>query len=79
MAATSSDRAQRALGLRRWRALHLTGAIWLWGAFMNSNLSRALRNDMDWLHWTGVAILVAAMAVRILGRARSPEPVRRVA
>jgi sulfoxide reductase heme-binding subunit YedZ len=76
MAATSSDRAAAWLGPRVWKAIHLTGGIWLWGAFMNSNLSRALRNDMDYLHWTGVAILVAVMAVRIVGRARSAEPVR---
>jgi methionine sulfoxide reductase heme-binding subunit len=79
MAATSSDAAQRFLGLRFWKGIHLTGAIWLWGAFMNSNLSRALRNDMDWLHWTGVAILVAAMAVRIVGRARRTEAARTAA
>jgi methionine sulfoxide reductase heme-binding subunit len=79
MAATSSDRAAAWLGPRRWKALHLTGVIWLWGAFMNSNLSRALKNDMDWLHWTGVAILLAVMAVRIVGRARTAEPVRRAA
>jgi methionine sulfoxide reductase heme-binding subunit len=79
MAATSSDRAMALLGARVWKAIHLTGAIWLWGAFLNSNLSRALRTDMDYLHWTGVAILVAALAVRIVGRARATEPVRRPA
>jgi methionine sulfoxide reductase heme-binding subunit len=79
MAATSSDRAVALLGPRAWKALHLTGGLWLWGAFLNSNLSRALRNDMDWLHWTGVAILAAAMVVRIAGRARRAEPVERAA
>jgi DMSO/TMAO reductase YedYZ heme-binding membrane subunit len=79
MAVTSSDRAVALLGPRFWKAIHLTGAIWLWGAFMNSNLSRALRNEMDYLHWTGVAILVAALTVRIVGRTRAAEPVRRTA
>jgi sulfoxide reductase heme-binding subunit YedZ len=33
MAATSSDRAVEALGLRRWRLLHKTGMYWNWAIF----------------------------------------------
>ena len=36
MAATSSDRAQQAMGFTRWRRLHLVGAWWIWVVFLQT-------------------------------------------
>ena len=38
MALTSSDAAQAALGKRRWKLLHTTGAWWIWFVFAQTNL-----------------------------------------
>lgn len=36
MAATSSDRAQQAMGFTRWRRLHLVGGWWIWVVFLQT-------------------------------------------
>ena len=36
MAATSSDRAQQAMGFIRWRRLHLVGGWWIWVVFLQT-------------------------------------------
>ena len=62
MVATSFDRTARMLGPRAWRALHLTGATYLWLAFLNGFLSRV---GADPLYWLPVALLIAIMSLRI--------------
>jgi DMSO/TMAO reductase YedYZ heme-binding membrane subunit len=74
MAATSFDRTAAWLGPRAWKVLHLVGAIYLWGAFVNAFLVRALRMPG---YWPAVVAAVAAMVLRIAawrrGR-RIPSP-----
>jgi DMSO/TMAO reductase YedYZ heme-binding membrane subunit len=42
MALTSNDDAQRKLGPKRWRTLHLTGLTYVWLIFMQSYVGRLL-------------------------------------
>ncbi|MDX2169545.1 MAG: hypothetical protein SF182_20925 [Deltaproteobacteria bacterium] len=62
MAATSTDRAVQALGLRRWRLLHKTGMYWNWAIF---TISYGPRMAMESL-WYGVFVipLLAVAALR---------------
>jgi hypothetical protein len=62
MAATSFDRSAALLGRRGWRVLHTVGALYLWVAFLNAFLIRALRMPG---YWPAVGLGVAAMAIRI--------------
>ena len=62
MVATSFDRTARLIGGRAWRLLHLTGASYLWLAFVNSFASRAAAHP---LYWAPVALLVAVMLLRV--------------
>jgi len=70
MAATSFDRTAAWLGPRAWKVLHTVGSIYLWGAFTNAFLTRALRMPA---YGPAAALAIAAMALRILAwrRARS--------
>ena len=63
MAATSNDASVKRLGLRRWRALHLTGLWVVFGIFAQSYLPRAFNNPN---YLPPAALLVAALIVRIL-------------
>ena len=63
MAATSSDRAIRALGARRWRALHSVGLYTLWLLFLNAYVGRASES-------AAAAVVVAALVAAFLLRAR---------
>ena len=74
MAVTSFDRTAAWIGARAWKVLHTVGALYLWGAFVNAFVVRALRMPA---YWPAVAIAVAAMVLRIAAwrrgrRARSP-------
>jgi len=73
MAATSFDRTAAWFGARGWKLLHTVGAIYLWGAFINAFLTRALRVPG---YWGAVAVAVAAMGLRILAwwRGRRARP-----
>jgi len=68
LAATSSDRAVRALGGRRWRRLHTVGIYYVWVIFTQAYLVRALRAP-------GAALLAGALllglAVRLAGKRRA--------
>jgi len=72
MAATSFDRARAWLGPRVWQVLHTVGALYLWIAFLNAFLGRALRMPG---YWPAAGLAIAAMAIRIAawlaGRARA--------
>jgi DMSO/TMAO reductase YedYZ heme-binding membrane subunit len=62
MAFTSSDRAVRALGPRRWRALHTLGLYVLFVAFFAAYLGRTLREP--W-HLPILLLLAAELALRL--------------
>lgn len=64
MAATSSDAAQRWMGLRRWRALHAVCAHWVWLVFTLSSLKRV---GAEPLYALPLALLLAAIALRWSG------------
>jgi DMSO/TMAO reductase YedYZ heme-binding membrane subunit len=63
MAATSNDAAVKRLGMRRWRALHLTGLWVVFAIFANSYLGRAFSNPN---YIPPAALLVAALVLRLL-------------
>lgn len=62
MAATSSDRAARTLGARRWRGLHLLGMHVLFVAFLLAYVGRTITNPR---HLPIVLLLVAELALRL--------------
>lgn len=63
MAATSSDAAVRALGPRRWRALHRYGQLHLAIIFLATYAGRVAEEDPAW--WPGLALVLVALALRI--------------
>lgn len=68
MAATSSDRAVAALGLRRWRLLHKTGMYWNWAIFVLSYGPRMAMQSA----WYAIFVipLLAAVALRFAARTK---------
>jgi hypothetical protein len=56
LAATSSDAAQRALGMPRWRSLHRAGVYYVWMVFTVMYLGESVAQ---------VALLVGALALRL--------------
>lgn len=68
MAATSNDAAVQRLGPRRWRALHRTGQVYLFVIFAVTYAGRVAR-DPAW--WPGLALLVAALAIRLAAAIQS--------
>ena len=72
LAATSSDRAVRALGPARWRALHRTGVHAIWFVFAVTEIPAALHSP---LHFLLAGLLVAGALLRAaaaLSRRRQP-------
>jgi sulfoxide reductase heme-binding subunit YedZ len=63
MAATSFDRAAAWLGPRNWRALHWLGAWYIAVSFIITNAKRT--PDMP-LYWLPVALVVTAIALRLI-------------
>ncbi len=70
LAATSSDTAQRILGMRWWRRLHAVGTHWLWLQFLISFVKHASDHPEDWI---GVFLMLAVMALRIVARVKSRQ------
>ena len=66
MAATSFDRTAAALGPRAWSILHTFGAYYIWVTFLNGFGMRAMT---DPAYWPMVALVLAAMAVRLTSAA----------
>jgi DMSO/TMAO reductase YedYZ heme-binding membrane subunit len=65
MATTSSDRMQRRLGMPLWRLLHAVGAYYIWFQFM---VSFGKRLGQHPLYWLPLALLGAAMVIRLIAR-----------
>lgn len=63
MALTSSDAAQRWMGLRRWRLLHTVGGWWVLVIFTNSYVSRLMEKPMVAI--PAVTLIGAALALRL--------------
>ena len=68
MAATSNDAAQRLLGGRRWRGLHRFGQIFLFGIFAVTYAGRVADQPA---YWSAVAILIAALSIRLAAAVQS--------
>lgn len=64
MAATSNDRAMRALG-RNWKRLHTLGMWWLWTVFTYSYSGRIFREGTEALGITMTGLFLAAALIRI--------------
>ncbi len=67
LAATSWDGAVRWMGVRRWRLLHTVGIAYLWISFM---ATFGKRIPMSAAYGLAVALLVAALVLRVIGSAR---------
>lgn len=68
MVATSSDAAQRALGMKRWRRLHSSGAYYLWFIFFVTYAPEVGVGDGTAL--LASALLLAAIALRVAAATR---------
>jgi methionine sulfoxide reductase heme-binding subunit len=68
MTATSFDRSAAWLGRRRWRLLHGIGGHVIWLNFLASEAKRA---PQDPRYWGFVALVLAVMALRLIGRAKT--------
>jgi DMSO/TMAO reductase YedYZ heme-binding membrane subunit len=64
MAATSNDRAMRALG-RNWKRLHTLGMWWLWFVFTYSYGGRIFRAGTETLGLVMAGLFVLAALIRI--------------
>lgn len=78
LAATSNDRAVRALGGRAWQRLHRTGIYVLWGIYAFTYASRVAA---DPAYLPGLAATLGALGLRVAARKRRPRrrPARRAA
>ncbi len=63
MAATSFDRTAALIGPVAWRRLHLFGAYYIWVSFMVAFGKRAA---LDIAYWPFIAVLLAALAARLV-------------
>jgi sulfoxide reductase heme-binding subunit YedZ len=63
MTATSFDRTAGWIGPRAWKVLHTVGSLYLWGAFFQAFLRRALHMPA---YWVAVALAVGAIALRVI-------------
>jgi len=68
LAATSSDRARRALG-RRWRTLHLVGSYYLWLVFAFTGAGAAAAGGRPGTIALA-GLMLAAWGLRVAGRKR---------
>ena len=71
MTATSFDRTARWLGPLAWRRLHLAGGYYIWLIFSLSYLPRALQSTA---YAPLAALLLAALALRVLARLQARQP-----
>jgi DMSO/TMAO reductase YedYZ heme-binding membrane subunit len=77
MALTSSDAAQAALGKRGWKALHKTGAWWIWFVFAQTNAGNVplAFEKLGLAHqvlYFGIQLaLVGALALRVAAWAKT--------
>lgn len=74
MALTSNDAAVAWLGRRRWRALHRAGMAWLFVVYAVTYAGRVAQ-DPAW--WPGLALLGAALALRVAAVLPSRRPPQR--
>ena len=63
MTATSFGRTAAWIGPRAWKVLHTVGSLYLWGAFFQAFLRRALHIPA---YWVPVALAVGAIALRVI-------------
>ena len=71
MAATSNDRAQRALG-RNWKRLHTVGLYYVWAIFFLTYLGRLKApHGAAPIYYAMSALFVVALVVRLSTRLRS--------
>lgn len=79
MAATSFDRSAAWIGARRWKVLHTVGSYYIWFIFL---MTFVLKAGSDPAYWSGVALLVATLLLRMAARrargtraSQAPQPV----
>lgn len=71
MTATSFDRTAALIGPRAWRLLHTAGIWFLWVSF---TLNFGKRIPTSPYYWLPVALLLAALVLRIVARRRANRP-----
>jgi sulfoxide reductase heme-binding subunit YedZ len=73
MTATSFDRTAAWLGARAWKRLHTVGVYYLWFIFFVSYAPRLGTSPLYALH---MALLIAALSLRLLARRQLPGAAR---
>jgi len=68
MAATSSDAAQRRLGMRAWKRLHTVGIHFIWFIYLASYQGNVVEEGTGWV---GLVLVIGALLLRIAARLSS--------
>jgi sulfoxide reductase heme-binding subunit YedZ len=67
MTATSSDAAQRKLGMRAWKRLHTVGIHFIWFIYLASYQGNVVEEGTGW-GWLGLVLVVGALLLRVAAR-----------
>ena len=64
MALTSNDRAQRWMGMRNWKRLHLIGSYWLWTVFLLTYVNHTREDPKFYIPF--LVFTVALLPLRLI-------------
>jgi DMSO/TMAO reductase YedYZ heme-binding membrane subunit len=67
MTATSSDAAQRRLGMRAWKRLHIVGIHFIWFIYLASYQGNVVEEGTLW-GWIGLVLVIGALLLRVAAR-----------
>ena len=73
MAMTSTNAAQRWMGMKNWKRLHLVGSYWLWAQFALTYVSHVKKGQANfYLPFLGFTL--ALLVIRWIGHLRPKSP-----
>ena len=73
MAMTSSNAAQRWMGMKHWKRLHLIGSYWLWAQFFLTYVSHIKKGPADF-YAPFLIFTMALLMIRWAGHVRPKRP-----
>ena len=73
MAMTSSNSAQRLMGMKHWKRLHLIGSYWLWAQFFLTYVSHIKKGPADF-YAPFLIFTMALLMIRWAGHIRPKRP-----
>ena len=73
MAMTSSNAAQRWMGMKHWKRLHLIGSYWLWAQFFLTYVSHIKKGPADF-YAPFLIFTMALLMIRWAGHIRPKRP-----